>query len=223
MKIKDLPLHERPREKLITKGVENVKDYDLLAILLRTGREGKNVIEISKQILQDFPMKKLLQLTYDELTKVKGIDIGKACTLLAAFELTKRALDVNDTHLPLIHSIQQVVDQVSDIRLHKKEHFIALYLNARHQLVHKETISIGTVNLSVVHPRELFEPAIRCCAVEIVLVHNHPSGNPEPSDADSALTRKMMEVGQLMGIHIVDHVIVTKNSFFSFQEQLLNN
>ncbi len=219
MKIKDLPLHERPREKLLLKGVENVKDHELLAILLRTGTEGKNVVEVAKNIITKHSMKMLLELSLPQLVELKGIGKDKACTLLAAFELTKRALDVHDTNLPLIETPQAVVDQLSDLRLLKKEHFIVLYLNARNRLVLRETISIGTINISIVHPREVFEPAIRMCAAQIILAHNHPSGDTEPSDADVTITKRLIEAGKLIGIDVVDHIIITKNGFGSLREE----
>ena len=159
MKIKDLPKSDRPREKMLAKGAENLKDSELLAILLRTGKAGKNVIEIASQILSKHSKKRLLQMTYDDLVKIGGIDSAKATTLLAAFELAKRALEVNDTNLPTISNTKDAAAQLTDIRDLKKEHFVVLYLNAKNQLVHKETISMGTLNANLVHPREVFEPA----------------------------------------------------------------
>jgi DNA repair protein RadC len=122
------------------------------------------VIEVAQEILRKFPMKKLLAFTYDEMVKIKGIDSGKACSLLAAFELTKRALDVEDNNLPFINTAKEAVAQLQELRTAKKEYFVALYLNARNQLIHKETISVGTLNASLVHPREVFKPAIDCLA-----------------------------------------------------------
>ena len=221
MKIKDLPKSDRPREKLIAKGAENLKDPELLAILLRTGKVGKNVIEIASQILGKYSKKRLLQMTYEDLSKISGIDSAKATTLLAAFELSKRALEVNDTNLPTIVTPKDVVAQLTDLRHNKKEHFVALYLNARNQLVHKETISMGTLNANLVHPREVFEPAVRYLAAQVVIAHNHPSGDPKPSDADLEITKRLAEAGKMMGIEVVDHIIVTKNSFLSFKEEHL--
>ena len=219
MKIKDLPKSDRPREKLIAKGADNLKDSELLAILLRTGKAGKNVIEIASQILSKYSKKRLLQMTYDDLSKISGIDSAKATTLLAAFELSKRALEVNDTNLPVINNAKDAVAQLSDMRDLKKEHFMALYLNAKNQLVHKETISMGTLNANLVHPREVFEPALKYSAAQIIVAHNHPSGDPKPSEDDMELTKKLTEAGKMMGIEIMDHVIVSKNSHFSFKEE----
>ncbi len=218
MKIKDLPKSDRPREKLIAKGVENLKDSELLAILLRTGTIGKNVIEIASQILSKNSKKRLLQMTYQDLVKISGIDSAKATTLLAAFELSKRALEVNDTNLPVISDAKDAVAQLSDMRDLKKEHLVALYLNAKNQLVHKETISMGTLNANLVHPREVFEPALKYSAAQIIVAHNHPSGDPKPSGDDLEVTKRLTEAGKMMGIEVMDHVIISKNSHFSFKE-----
>ncbi len=221
MKIKDLPKSDRPREKLIAKGVENLKDSELLAILLRTGTIGKNVIEIASQILSKYSKKRLLQMTYNDLSKISGIDSAKATTLLAAFELSKRALEVNDTNLPVISDAKDAVAQLSDMRDLKKEHLVALYLNAKNQLVHKETISMGTLNANLVHPREVFEPALKYSAALIIAAHNHPSGDPKPSEDDLEVTKRLTEAGKMMGIELMDHVIISKNSYFSFKEEKL--
>ena len=220
-KIKDLPRHEMPREKLIEKGVKNLRDSELMAILLRTGIEGKDVMNVSREILQKFPTKKLLSLDFENLSKIKGIGQSKACLLLAAFELTKRALEVEDNNLPTINSAKDAVAQLQELRTAKKEHFIALFLNARNQLIHKETISIGTLNASLIHPREVFEPAVKNLAAQIIVAHNHPSNNPEPSEDDLEITMRLKEAGKILGIEIVDHIIVTKNSFISLKEEKL--
>ena len=214
-KIKNLPKHEQPREKLMEKGVENLRDNELMAILLRTGIEGKNVLKVSEEILKKFPKKKLLSLDFEKLSKIKGIGEGKACLLLAAFELTKRALDVEDNNLPAINNAKDAVAQLQELRTAKKEHFVVLYLNARNQLIHKETISIGTLNASLVHPREVFKPAIDYLTASVIVAHNHPSGDVEASEDDIKLTKRLVEAGQLMGIELVDNLIVTKNNFKS--------
>jgi DNA repair protein RadC len=221
MKIKDLPKSDRPREKLIAKGVENLKDSELLAILLRTGTTEKNVIEIASQILSKYSKKRLLQMTYEDICEIDGIDSAKATTLLAAFELSKRALEVNDTNLPVIETAKDIAAQLTDIRDLKKEHFVVLYLNAKNQLVHKETISMGTLNANLVHPREVFEPALKYSAAQIIAAHNHPSGDPNPSEDDLEITKRLIEAGNLMGIEAMDHVIVSKSGHFSFKEEKL--
>ena len=204
--------HERPREKLIEKGAQNLRDSELIAILLGTGRAGKNVIEVAEEILGKFPKKHLLSLDYKELSKIKGIGPGKACSMLAAFELTKRALEVEDNNLPTIDSIKDTVAQLQELRGAKKEHFVVLYLNARNQLVHKELISVGTLCENLVHPREVFKPAITCLAASIIVAHNHPSGDIEPSQSDIEITKKLIRAGKILDISVIDHVIISYNS-----------
>jgi len=213
VKIKDLPKHEMPREKLIEKGVKNLRDGELMAILLRTGTEGKDVIKVSNEILSKFPKKKLLSLDFENLSKIKGIGPGKACLLLAAFELTKRALEVEDDNLPIISSARDAVAQLQELRTAKKEHFVILYLNARNQLIHKETISVGTLNANIVHPREVFKPAIDCLAASVIIAHNHPSGEIEPSEADLLLTLRLKESGKIIGIEVAKHLIITNKDY----------
>lgn len=220
-KIKDLPKIERPREKLAAKGAENLRDAELLAILLRTGVKGKSAIDIASQILAKYSKKRLLQLKYQDLIKIKGLDSAKVCTLLAAFELTKRSLEINDSNLPFIHDSEDAIAQLTGLRNNQKEHFIALYLNARNQLTHKETISIGTLNANLVHPREVFEPATKHLAAQIIIAHNHPSGEKEPSEDDLIITKRLVEAGKILGIEIIDHIIVTKDNFMSFKEKKL--
>ncbi len=218
MKIKDLPKIERPREKLIAKGAENLKDSELLAILLRTGREGKNVLEIADSILKKYSKKRLLQSKYEDLVKIKGIDSAKATTLLAAFELSQRTLKVNDPNLPIIDSLEAALAQIVDLKYNKKEHFVALYLNARSQLIHRELISVGTLNASLVHPREVFEPAVRNLTAQVILAHNHPSGDPEPSEDDLVITKRLVEAGKILGIEVIDHIIVGKTTYRSLKK-----
>ena len=218
MKIKDLPVHMRPRERLIEKGVENLKDDELLAILLRTGKSGKSAIELADQILRKIPRKDFVNAKFEDFHKIEGIDSSKACTLLAAIEFVKRATNNIQTILPTITETRDVVNLLSEMRHHKKEHFIVLYLNARNEVIHKETVFIGTVNSSMVHPREVFEPAIRVLAVQIILAHNHPSGDISPSEADIETTDRMINAGELLGISILDHVIIGQNTFSSMRE-----
>lgn len=214
VKILDLPKHERPREKLMELGAQNLKNKELLAILLRTGYEKKNVIELADEVLQKHEIKKLLSYTLEDFLKVKGIDQGKACTLVASFELVKRALEVEDNNLPIIISAREAVNHLQELRTAKKEHFVALYLNARNQLIHKETISVGTLNASLVHPREIFKPAIDNLAVSIIVAHNHPSGGSEASEEDIEITKKLIWAGKILDIRIIDHIIISGGTGF---------
>jgi len=220
-KIKDLPKIERPREKLIAKGPQNLKDEELLAILLRTGIEGKNVLEIARQILRKYSKKRILKMKYEDLIKIKGINSAKACTILASIELIKRALEVGEETLPKIESIKDVIAQMSYLRDKTREHLAALYLNARNELVFKKHIFVGTLDANIAHPREIFEHALANHAASVILVHNHPSGDPQPSKADLEITKRILEAGKILGIDLLDHIIITKTKAFSFKEKKL--
>jgi len=221
-KIKDLPEADRPREKLIKKGSQNLKDGELLAILLRTGREGKNVLEVAKQILRKYSKKRLLKLKYEDLTKIKGINSAKACTILAAAELVKRALKIQDETLPIIRSTKDVIAQAVYLRDRTREHLMTIYLNARNEMVwKKQSTFIGTLNANLVHPREIFTEALTHNASSVILVHNHPSGDPEPSQDDLEITKRILEAGKILGIDVLDHIIITKTKVFSFKEKKL--
>ena len=220
-KIKDLPKIDRPREKLISKGCQNLKDEELLAILLGTGTKGKNVIEVARQILNKYSKKRLLQLDYKDLSKIKGIGSAKACTILASTELVKRALKIQDETLPIIKSVKDVVAQAVYMRNKTREHLMVIYLNARNEMVFKKPMFIGTLNANLVHPREIFAEALKQNAASVILVHNHPSGNSEPSQDDLEITKRIVEVGKIMGIDVLDHIIITKTKVFSFKEKKL--
>jgi DNA repair protein RadC len=212
LSIKNLPKHERPREKLVEKGPENLTDKELLAVLLRTGRAGKSALDIAESILAKYPKKEILNITFSDLKRIPGIDIGKASSLLAAFEFTKRSVGATKTSRVLIESDDQALAQLHDIRGHKKEHFVALYLNARNELIHRENISVGTVNASIVHPRDVFAPALEYNATAIIIAHNHPSGMSDPSPEDHEVTLRIHEAGRHMGISVLKHIILTPDS-----------
>src|SRR3989344_9665878 len=159
-KIKDLPKHKRPREKLAEKGAENLSDVELLAILIRTGRAGKSALDVSRSVLKEYPLSKLAATTDEDLLKINGLENVKVITIKAAIELVTRAGKLFDDSLPVLDSPKAIVDQLSDLRKKKKEYFIALYLNARNQLIHRDTVSVGTLTASLVHPREVMQPAI---------------------------------------------------------------
>ena len=221
MKIKDLPKIERPREKLIFKGPQNLKDEELLAILLGAGVEGKNVIEVAKQILNRYSKKRLLKLNYNDLSKIKGIGPAKACTILAATELIKRALTMGEETLPRIESVKDVIAQAVYMRDKTREHLMALFLNARNEMVYKKPMFIGTLNANLVHPREIFQEALKQNAASVILVHNHSSGDPEPSQDDLEITKRIQEAGKIMGIDVLEHIIITKTKVFSFKDNKL--
>lgn len=219
MKLKDLPKIDLPREKLLKYGPERLTNAELLAILLRTGPKGQNVLEFSKKILRQFPDTHLVYAKLEELRKIKGLGIAKACEIIASFELGKRLLK-NKPSVLLINP-SAVWEDLKDIRSHKKEHFIVYYLDSRNEEIKKEIISIGTLTANLVHPCEVFEPAIKNLAAQILIAHNHPSGNPDPSDDDLHITKKLVEAGKILDIAIIDHVIVSATKFYSFKEHNL--
>lgn len=221
VKIKDLPKFERPREKLIKKGAQALHKKELLAILLRTGIKGKNVLQVAEDILLRYGDKKLLDVSYQELRNMHGVGPTKAVQVLAAIELGKRLYQEKVEKEIFINSPEDIFKEVDSIRENKKENFVVLYLDARNKLIYKETVSIGTLDANLVHPREVFEPAVRNLAAQIALVHNHPSGDSEPSEEDLKITKRLIKAGEILGIEIIDHLVVTKKNYFSFKDKKL--
>ena len=219
--IKELPEFERPREKLVKKGAKALKKEELLAILLRTGLKGKNALEIANDILVKYGDKKLLGASYEELRNIHGVGLTKAAQILAAIELGSRLFKEKSEKEIYINSSEDAIKELAHIKENKKENFVVLYLDARNKLIYKETVSIGSLNANLVHPREVFEPAVRYLAAQIVLAHNHPSGDPEPSEDDLEITKRLVESGKILGIEVIDHIIITKTGFISFKEKNL--
>jgi len=211
LKIKDRPKIERPREKLEKYGVDKLKDWELLAILLRSGTKDSDVTKLSQKILRDFEDEKILDASIEDLQNIHGLGLAKACEIVACFELGKRKLKGKKTNILL--TPKDVWEALVDIRSSRKEHFVVFYLNARNQEIEREIISIGTVSASLVHPREVFEGAIKNNASSIILAHNHPSGDTEPSQDDIEITKKLVHAGKILDIKVVDHIIVTKKEF----------
>lgn len=216
-KIKDLPKIERPREKLEKYGPERLSNSELFAILLRTGSKGVNVVELSNKILKKFSSDGLTKATAKELKNTFGLGTAKACGIIACLELGRRLLQNKQTFLIL--SPKDVWDELKDIRGNKKEHFVVFFLDARNQEIKREIISMGSLNINIVHPREVFEPAVRNLAAQIIIAHNHPSGDPQPSKEDLEVTQKLVEAGKILGIEVANHVIVSKDKFVSLKEK----
>jgi len=210
---------ELPREKLERLGPEGLKNNELLALLLRTGYKGKNVHLLADGILKKYSEKTLFEMPYSQLSKIKGIGKSKAASIIAGYELSRRIQ--NNKARSSITTPQDVLNIVDEIRTRKKEHFVAIYLNARNEMIHKEIISVGILDASIVHPREVFAPAIEKRASSIILIHNHPSGNVSPSDNDCDLTKRLIESGKILGIEVLDHIIVTENDYYSMKENEL--
>lgn len=215
-KIKLLPEDQQPREKLMNSGVQALNLEELLAIILGTGYKKENVLELSKRIFKDYGSKTITGysrvsdvMTDFELPKVK------ACQVLACFEIGRRVFSDKSIDMPTIRSPQDVWDFVSDMHNLKKEYLRGLYLNIKNQIIHDEIISIGTIDQSIAHPRDIFAPAIKYHAAAMIIVHNHPSGDATPSQADISLTETIKKSGELLSIAVLDHIIVTKSGYRS--------
>lgn len=219
MKIQDIPRVERPREKLIQYGPERLSNSELLALLLRSGKKGENVINLANKILKKYKAENLPNLTYEELKDCSGLGPAKACEIIASFELGKRLLKGKIAGLYL--KPEDVWKELKDIREHKKEHFVIFYLDSRNQEIKREVISVGSLNANLVHPREVFEPAIKNLAAQVILTHNHPSGDLEPSEDDLEINKRLVEAGKILGIEVIDHIVVSKSGYFSFKERKL--
>lgn len=210
--IKEMPLSDRPRERLIEIGAKNLSDFELLAILLRTGYKEVSVIELAKKLQYEYGgIDKLTELSIDELSQIKGIGQAKAIMLQAAVELGKRSIS-HVTQSKRISSQYDVFELLRhEIGSLKQEVLVAVYLDTKTQIIEKREIFKGGLNQSLVHPREVFKYAVKCSAYQIILVHNHPSGDVEPSIQDIEMTKRMIEAGDMMQIPIADHVIITKD------------
>jgi len=213
-RIRDLPDSERPRERLARNGADALKTSELIAILLRTGLQGVSAIDVAEQLLNRFgSLTGLCAASIDELRQTKGIGRDKAIALKAAFTLANRMAKEIQVEAPIIEKPQIVAALIrDDLRLRSEERFVALLLNTRHRLIRVETISTGTLDASLLHPRELFRPAITANAAAIIVAHNHPSGDPTPSSADIQVTREIVKAGALLKIPVLDHIIIGRST-----------
>jgi len=210
MRLKDQPASERPRERLIAHGAEALSHAELVAILLRTGLKGMNAVDVGKQLVQKYgSLQCLAQASLDDLQTIKGIGRDKAVTLAAAFALARKMAQELRRDSPLLDNPEAVANLLrEDNRLRKVETFQILLLNTRRRLIDIVKISEGTLDTILVHPREVFKSAIAVSAAAIILTHNHPSGDPSPSEADIKVTRDLIRAGQLLKIDVLDHVIL---------------
>ena len=222
--VKELPPDDRPREKLLLRGAQSLSDAELVAILLRTGKKGKSVLEIARELISnEGNLAMLATKTVDSLQKISGIGKDKAATLAAAFELSRRILSqpkwLSNKKITSPQDIAEIFIPI--LRDDNKEKFIVVCLNSANKIIKHETISIGNLNSSVVHPREIFKVAIDNSSASIILIHNHPSGNPEPSNEDIRITKKIVEIGKIMEIPVFDHLIIAGETYTSFVEKRL--
>ncbi|MEK6935299.1 MAG: DNA repair protein RadC [Nanoarchaeota archaeon] len=220
-KIMDIPKIDRPRERFLKKGSDALSKSDLLAILLGSGIKGKNVQKLSQQIIQKFG-KNFLNISVDDLQEISGIGEAKALQIVSAISLVKRYYQDEKSNEIIIKNSQDVLSLTYDLRDKKKEHLVCLYLNARNSLLKKEVISIGLLDKTLLHPREIFHPAVELNAANIILVHNHPTGDPSPSEKDIQVVEKIARAGEIMGIAVIDFIIISENKHYSFYEKLKN-
>lgn len=219
--VRDLPRQERPRERLQKFGAEALSAQELLALVIGRGIPKKSVMSIAQELLVRFGnVRAISQATIEELSQIKGIGLAKAAQIKACFELGRREELEPELNNFDIKDPEAVVKAIrTSIKDKAKEHFKLILLNPRNRIIGISTISIGTLNASLVHPREVFKDAITHSAASVVLAHNHPSGDPDPSEDDLKITKKLVDSGKILGIEVLDHIVIGKNNFCSFKER----
>jgi DNA repair protein RadC len=221
MHMKNVPYYDRPRERLLREGAAYLSDTELIAIMLRTGREQETVFQLAQRLLATFgDIGELAQASHAELTRIKGVGTVKAVELQAAFELGRRVALSSPEKRTTIRLPRDVAKlMLPEMRHLTQEHFVCLFLNTKNHVIGKQTIFVGSLDASIVHPREVFKEAIRRSSASVICLHNHPSGDPTPSREDIAVTRTLQEAGELIGISLLDHIIIGDGSFVSLKEQ----
>lgn len=219
--IRDFPKEERPRERFIQDGPGSLSNQELLALLLRTGTKDESVLQLANRLISTFEGLRLLKdASIEEITAIKGIGEAKAIQILASVELGKRVSSLNYQDRYVIRSPEDCANYCMDeMRFLSQEHFVCLYLNTKNQVLHKQTVFIGSLNASIVHPREVYKEAFRRSAASIICLHNHPSGDPTPSREDIEVTKRLVECGKIIGIDLLDHLIIGEKKFVSLKEK----
>jgi DNA repair protein RadC len=214
LRVRDLPAEEKPREKLLAGGPGALTTPELLAVVLSTGTKKEDVLNMASRIIKDYGEKSVMRQTDAALLAADlDIPLGKAMQIVASAELGRRFFAKNNASAPVLRTAKDVFDYVGDMRHLPKEHLRGIYLNAHYKVIHDEIISIGTIDANIVHPREVFRPAVEYAASGVILVHNHPSGIADASEPDLEVTRQLVNAGSLLGIDLIDHIIVTANGF----------
>jgi DNA repair protein RadC len=209
----------RPRERLASVGAGGLADAELLALVLGTGSRGEGVLSLSSRLLGERGAESLREKPFESLRGERGLGTARAARLVAALELGRRAHDKDRS--PVLRTPEEVYAATREYALERREHFLTVLLNARNRLIRKELISIGTLNGSLVHPREVFRSAILESAASLILVHNHPSDDPQPSADDLDITARIARAGEILGIELLDHVIICRSGFLSFRQERL--
>lgn len=221
MKVQEMPLTQRPREKAIKLGVDQLHDRELLAIMIRHGYQGCSALQIADQLLMEFGLDRLPSLSLKQITKIKGLKDIKAIELLACFELSKRIMAYQVLSTDVVNNPQTLIDWLKrQVGFLQQEHFIVVFLNTKNHIITYKTLFIGSLDVSVAHPREIFKEAVACSAAKIIAVHNHPSGDVTPSEKDVSLTDLLNKAGKMMGIPLIDHLIVSKHSYHSIMHNM---
>lgn len=220
-RIREIPSEERPRERLIQYGADVLSTSELLAILLRTGTEKYSAVGLGDHLLASFEgMRGVARASVEELSKIHGIGAAKAAQIKAAIEFGRRLVAASPDERPKVGSPRDVYNLLGpSLREEKREHFVAILLDTKNGVLRTKTVSVGDLSSSVVHPREVFAEAIRHSAASIIIAHNHPSGDPTPSPEDIAVTRRLQEGGELLGIDVLDHIVLGDNRFVSLKEK----
>lgn len=221
MKIHDVHEADRPRERLLRQGAKSLSNQELIAILLGTGTKHESVLAVANSVLLTFEkLHNLKFATLEEMTEIKGIGEAKAVLLLAAIELGRRLASKEGEQRYTIRSPEDAANfLMQDMTSLQQEHFVVLFLNVKNQILHKKTIFVGSLNASIVHPREIFREAVKRSAASIICAHNHPSGVPTPSPEDIDVTTRLYEAGKIVGVDLLDHVIIGDHQFISMKEK----
>lgn len=219
--LREVPMEERPRERMLQYGAGALSHAELLAIILRTGTVSESAVRLASRILSESGgLRSLVDMSKDQLTQIKGIGDAKALQILAGIELGRRIAKSTFSERITIRSPKDIANLMSEeLRYLQKEHFVCLFLNTKNHVLAQETLSMGSLNASIVHPREVFRAAIKRSSASIVCVHNHPSGDPTPSPEDIQLTHRLVEAGTIIGIEVLDHVIIGDQRFISLKEE----
>lgn len=219
--MKEMNPDQRPREKLINEGFESLSEKELLAIIISTGSKGKNALELAQEILDSFSYEELRDIEVRELSKIGGIKAAKASKIVASLQFGIRVNEkILARKIEAITSPRDAYEIMRDkLEFAKKEYFYVILLNSKNVIISKELISIGDLNTTIVNPREVFKPAIKKSANGVILIHNHPSGNPSASKEDYLVTQRLKEAGEILEIDVIDHIIIGHNDYYSFKRE----
>lgn len=217
----ELPTVERPRERLLYHGAQTLSTAELIALAIGTGRRGESALAVAERLLSHVGgLRELLDVEVTELQQVPGVGLAKAVSILAAVELGRRIQHAGGEQLFKIGSPDDAATYLMDkLRFLRKEHFMTLHLDTKHQIVSEEVVSVGSLNASIVHPREIFKTALKRSSAAIICAHNHPSGDPTPSQEDIDVTRRLMAAGRILGIEVLDHIVIGDKRYISLRER----